>query len=103
MANSLPLNNSIFFELVLTNPEVSPPDVNDASVIVTLTDPDGNPVAGQTWPMTLPPVGEGGVYRKTVPPISGLIAGTNYKATYNVVGADGLIGEFCAEVKAKGC
>jgi hypothetical protein len=103
MANALLLNNSIFFELTVTNPEVSPPAVDDATVTVTVTDSNGAELTGQIWPLALPSTGENGLYKKTVPPISGLVNGENYKVLYDVTGADGLIGQFCSSVKAKGC
>lgn len=98
----LSLNNSTVFELTLSNPLASPSYVNTASVSVVLLDKDGQEVTGQSWPLILPFVaGSEGVYRETVPPISGLVAKEIYTARYSAIGADGLIGTFLVRQKAE--
>lgn len=104
MANELTLNNSVAFELILNNELQNPTEVNDATVTVTVFDSDEVEVAGQAWPLTLDFVAASkGIYRKTVPPISGLIDKEIYHIVYNAVGTDTLKGEECLDVKADSC
>ena len=104
MTNKLPVGSSVSFELVLTNPIISPPEVTDASVEVVVTDETGAQVSGVTWPILLPHVTEEpGTYRKTVDPISGLQNGAIYHVEYTATGANGVVGVFCVDLKAKGC
>lgn len=104
MANELTLNNSVAFEAILSNKLQDPTEVNDAAVTVTVFNPDGSELSGQTWPLTLDFVaGSQGVYRKTVPPISGLIDKENYHLVFDILGTDSLEGEFCIDVKADSC
>jgi len=44
----------------------TPTYINDATVVVTLKDADGNNLTGETWPLTLTAVGSGGVYQATL-------------------------------------
>ena len=104
MANELTLNNSVAFELILSNKLQEPPEVNDATVTVTVFDSNGVELTGQAWPLTLDFVAlSKGIYRKTVPPISGLIDDEIYHLVYDTLGTDSLEGEFCIDVKADSC
>lgn len=104
MANELTLNNSVAFELILNNELQIPPEVNDAAVTVTVFDSAGVELSGQVWPLTLDFVAASkGIYRKTVPPISGLIDKEIYHVVYTAIGADSLEGEECLDVKADSC
>ena len=98
--------NSIDFEMALTNPEVSPIYVNDATVTATITDASDVDVTGQTWPVTLDYVtGSDGVYKKTIGPVSGIAADTVYKVIFDVTGAGGLIAQWVHTVTSsvRGC
>jgi hypothetical protein len=101
--NELIVGSSPVLQLTLTNPLINPPEVSDASVAVTLYNPENEEVDGQTWPVTLPYSGAGGIYRETLAPISGIEAGVIYHAKYVATGADGIVGNFCLTIKAKGC
>jgi hypothetical protein len=104
MANELTLNNSVAFELTLSNPLKIPAEVNDATVTVTVFDSNNVEVTGQAWPLTLDYVASSaGIYRKTVPPISGLNDGEIYHVVYSTVGSDSLKGESCLDLKADSC
>lgn len=99
-------NNSINFELTLTNPDVDPVYVNDATVTATITDTSDVNVTGQTWPVTLAYEADSdGEYKKTIEPVSGIVADTDYKVIFDVTGAGGLIGQWVHEVKSsdRGC
>ena len=102
--NELTLNNSVAFELILNNPLQVPTYVNDASVTVTVFDSNNVEVTGQAWPLTLDYVAASdGIYRKTIPPISGLIDKQIYHIVFDILGADALEGESCLDVKANAC
>jgi len=104
MSNELTLNNSVAFELILSNELKTPSEVNDATVTVTIFDSNDVEVTGQVWPVTLDFVASSkGIYRKTIPPISGLIHKDIYHLIYDVIGTDSLEGEFCLDVKADSC
>lgn len=104
MSNELTLNNSVAFELILSNELIDPSAVNDATVTVTIFDSAGAEVTGQVWPVTLDFVAlSDGIYRKTIPPISGLINNDIYHIIYDVIGSDSLEGEFCLDLRANSC
>ena len=66
--------------------------IADADVELTLLDPDGDEVAGQTWPVTLAPEG-GGTYFVVLPPSLNIDRGTSYDAVVTATGG-GATGEW---------
>lgn len=58
------INNDLVLELDGLKDEVTGSYTNNATVVVTLNDASGNPVAGDTWPKAMLYVsGSDGVYR----------------------------------------
>lgn len=99
--NELRLNNSVNFEITVTNPLIDPPYVNDATVTVKVLDPDGVEVLPSTVLSYV--VGSNGIYRETVDPIVGLVAGVIYTVVYDITGSDSLKGQFKEKIKAEDC
>lgn len=59
--------------------------VNSASVLVTINDAAGSPVAGEVWPLALGYVADSaGVYRLQLDASVALVAGQTYKASFVV-------------------
>lgn len=55
--------------------------IDDAALTLTVLDKDGEEVAGQTWPWTMPPVvGQAGTYRGIIKDTVALVAGQTYTA-----------------------
>lgn len=90
--NELLINNSVVFQLTLTNSFQDPIYVNDASVTVKVVDRNGNDVLAS---VAVPYVSSSnGIYRLTVPPISGLEENKKYTIIFDSVGIDSLVGQF---------
>lgn len=83
---SLPIKDSITFEIIITNYLLDPTEVNDAVVTVKVEDNlTGDEVLEVT---TVPYVPlSSGLYRVTVDPIDALVKNKAYKVTYNAESA----------------
>ncbi len=74
--------------------------INDASVVATLKDADGNDVSGQTWPATMTyVVASDGRYEATLENALDIDPGTFYEA-FIVATKDSLVGTW--ELKMQG-
>lgn len=88
---SYAIGSSIVIQHEVTNPLQSPIYVNDADVTVTIFDCDGEELAGESWPVTLPYVAASdGIYRVTLDVLTGLTEGQMYEQVIEVVGSDAL-------------
>ena len=78
------VNNDNVVELNgLRNP-VTGEFLNAATVDITITDPDGVEVTGETWPLTIPYVAaSNGIYRVILDKVIDFIAGVRYTAVIN--------------------
>lgn len=76
--------------------------VNDATVTVTLQEPGGTEVSGQTWPATMSYVASSdGKYQGTLEDDVSLIAGQPYNAIINVTASDDRIAKWTVECIAR--
>jgi len=85
-------DNSFSIRFVLTNPELNPIYVNDATVDVTISDTRGTPIVATpiTWPDNLPYVtASNGEYEKTFDPISTILDGKTYQIKIDATGNGG--------------
>lgn len=90
-------DNSVFVQLTLTNPVLGTP-VNDATVTGRVDNLDDT-VLVSTFAMSYV-AASSGIYRATLTPITGLTVGVMYKVIIDSTGADSLIGNWVAEIKA---
>lgn len=87
----LSLGNSTLIKHKVSNPELVPSHVNDATVTVTILDKAGVEIPDEVWPVALPYVsGSDGVYSKTFEPFDSLVEKEIYTVRINVIGADTL-------------
>lgn len=99
---SLYLDNSVYFRVVLTNPDLDPIYVNDATVEATLYDDQDTEVTGQVWPIILAyEVASDGIYEETIAPLAALVENAQYTVKYVATGSDGTIGQWTNSVVAK--
>ena len=90
--NVLYLLSSNVIELAsLTNTVTGVID-NGATVTVTIKDPSGQSVSGETWPRTMSLASESpltGTYRATLSHALGIEASKRYKACISIIGSGG--------------
>jgi len=85
-------NNSFVVEHTVSNPALTPSNVNDATVMFDLKNLDDSPIAGTSFPQQIPFVsGSNGVYKKTFDPIPNLIIGQKYKAVIVTTDLSGMV------------
>ena len=98
MTTILQVNNSTVFEMTVTNPNAVPIYVNDAAVTVTVLDSAGATVLAATVLDYV--AASNGIYRVTVLTPLSITAGHRYTVTYDVTGADSLIGQSACKIIA---
>lgn len=80
--------------------------VNDATVLATLYDDAGSPVAGAAWPLSLTRTPDSdGVYRGVLPHTLPLTAGAHYRVGVNITDTGGNVLSMTCRATAKqaGC
>lgn len=91
MSDKLSLGVSTLIKHQVTNPELNPIFVNDATVTVTILDKKGVEIPDESWPVILPFVsGSDGIYSKTFEPFNSLVEKEIYTVRINVLGSDTL-------------
>lgn len=88
---TLYLGGDTILEVAALKNELTGADLNAAAVAVTLVDPAGVEVGGDTWPRSLAYVtGSRGTYRATLPYTLALAANARYTAVVTVDAGEGL-------------
>lgn len=90
-------DNSVSIQLTLSN-LITGLFVNDATVTAEIQDPDGN-VIQASFPLVYVAASDG-IYRATIPPVTGLTLGVIYSVIIDATGVDSLIGNWTAAIKA---
>lgn len=90
-------DNSVAVQITLSNP-VTGLFVNDSTVTAEIQDGDGV-VFESSFSLGYVAASDG-VYRSTIPPITGLTLGVIYSVVIDATGIDSLIGHWVAEIKA---
>lgn len=87
--------NTNVLELTGLRNEIDGAWINDATVQATVVDLDGEEVAGETWPLSMPYVAaSNGVYRALLVADLALTAGRPYRAIITVDAGDGIEGRW---------
>jgi len=86
------VGNTNLVELVgLTDP-LTGTAIDDATVTVTVSDKDGDPIAGQSWPLTLSYVpGSAGDYRASIDAAAQLVEGQIYIVLFTATASQGVL------------
>lgn len=75
--------------------------INDANIVVTLTDESGDPVSGQMWPTAVIYVSASeGIYRATLSKDLNMERADRYTATVDIDGGPGLVAHMVCDVVA---
>ncbi len=99
---TLYVGNDTLLELEHLSDEAGGAVVNNATVTVTLRDPSGNAVGGETWPLAMPYVAStNGCYRTTLADTLGVVAGTRYSAEIIADAGAGKRGRWKTDLIAK--
>jgi len=94
-------DNSFVVEHSVTNLLLNNIYVNDATVTLDISNVDGTPITGTSFPQQIPYVtGSNGVYRKSFTPITNLILGQIYIVTLVTTDSSGMVSTCSTDVRA---